>query len=163
MLEGKMPGLDSRATVPGPMISLSGAWRGRWRQTDLRQAPATPRTSCVILDKSLNSLGTVSSSIKWADRRTRSEGLSALVRMQRMRAITTQHSLRVSHYYPDAVSSSKSWHRPRAGPCLCTHGDTAPGRGLSAGWRRGALGPRTRFMQVCSTREPGQGGGVLDE
>lgn len=61
-----MPGLDSRATVPGPMISLSGAWRGRWRQTDLRQAPAMPRTSCVILDKSLNSLGTVSSSIKWA-------------------------------------------------------------------------------------------------
>lgn len=61
-----MPGLDSRATVPGPMISLSGAWRGRWCQTDLRQAPATPRTSCVILDKSLNSLGTVSSSIKWA-------------------------------------------------------------------------------------------------
>lgn len=89
MLERKMPGLNSRATVPSPMISLSGAWWGRWRQTDLRHAPALPRTSCVILDKSLNLLGTGSSSIKWADHRTRSEGLSTLVRMQKMRAITT--------------------------------------------------------------------------
>lgn len=112
MLEWKMPGLDSRATVPGPTISPSRAWWGRWRQTDLRRAPVLPHASRVILDKSLNFLGTVSSSIKWADHRTRSEGSSTLVRMQRMRAITTQHSLHVSHYYQDAVLQQKLAQAP---------------------------------------------------
>ena len=70
----------SRATAPSPTASLDGArWR-RWRQADLHFAP---RTSCVILDKSLNRSGSVSSSIQREGHRTCSQRLSTFVSMQK--------------------------------------------------------------------------------
>lgn len=142
---------DARATVPSPTPCLNGACRaGGARQTYTKRWLCRV-LSCLILGKSQNLSGSVSSSVEWADHKnlpTRVE-----YPCQQAKDGSYPHLALPTHQ----PLSTRGCPSAKAGavPVPAPGKEALPGGGKRQDAAPSPSGTGTGFMQVCSTPEPG--------